>query len=236
MTIGILVDDSIVVLENIFRHLDLGEAPQEAALNGRSEIGLAAIAITLTDVVVYLPVAFMTGIIGQFFREYGITIAAATLFSLFVSFTLTPMLASRWLKQARRSRDAACGAWFVGLWERGFDGLANVYARTLDWSLRHRPLVIVVAVLALVGAIAFIPLRLLGVEFMPNEDDGMFIANLRMPAGTALAATDQAATQQFEDILKDEPEVDKVLAQVGASGSGIFSGVRQRRRERAASR
>jgi len=223
LTIGILVDDSIVVLENIFRHLDLGEQPREAALNGRSEIGLAAIAITLTDVVVYLPVAFMTGIIGQFFREYGITIAVATLFSLMVSFTLTPMIASRWLKQEQAGGvRRGPWAWFVARWEAGFDALANVYASTLDWGLRHRPLVIIVAVLALVGAVAFIPLRLLGVEFMPNSDDGVFIANLRMPAGTALVATDQAV-RQFEGILKEYPEVDKVLAQVGASSSSIFS-------------
>ena len=98
LLIGILVDDSIVVLENIHRHLALGETPWTAALKGRSEIGLAAIAITLLDVVVYVPVAFMSGNIGTLFRQFGLTIAAATLFSLFVSFTLTPLLASRWLK------------------------------------------------------------------------------------------------------------------------------------------
>ncbi|MDQ3700022.1 MAG: efflux RND transporter permease subunit, partial [Chloroflexota bacterium] len=98
LLIGILVDDSIVVLENIHRHLQLGELPWSAALKGRNEIGLAAMAITLLDVVVYVPIAFMAGNIGSLFRQFGLTIAAATLFSLFVSFTLTPMLASRWLK------------------------------------------------------------------------------------------------------------------------------------------
>src|SRR5919204_4719693 len=97
LTVGILVDDSIVVLENIFRHLELGENRYVAALKGRSEIGLAAITITLVDVVVYAPIAFMSGIVGQYFKQFGLVIAAATLFSLFVSFTLTPMLASRWL-------------------------------------------------------------------------------------------------------------------------------------------
>src|SRR5205085_7339767 len=97
LLVGILVDDSIVVLENINRHLAMGKTPWQAALDGRSEIGLAAMAITFTDVVVYAPVAFMTGNIGQLFREFGLTIVAATLFSLLVSFTLTPMLASRLL-------------------------------------------------------------------------------------------------------------------------------------------
>ena len=98
LTVGILVDDSIVVLENIFRHLQMGEGPREAAINGRSEIGFAAIAITLVDVVVFTPIAFMSGFVGQYFRQFGLVIVAATLFSLFISFTLTPMLASRWYR------------------------------------------------------------------------------------------------------------------------------------------
>src|ERR687884_1435710 len=99
LTVGILVDDSIVVLENIFRHLQLGEGPREAAVSGRGEIGFAAIAITLVDVVVFAPIAFMSGIVGQYFRQFGLVIVAATLFSLFISFTLTPLLASRWYKR-----------------------------------------------------------------------------------------------------------------------------------------
>src|SRR5919199_1288281 len=124
LLIGILVDDSIVVLENINRHLALGEPPWEAAINGRSEIGLAAIAITFTDVVVYTPVAFMTGNIGQLFREFGLTIVAATLFSLLVSFTLTPMLASRLLKGESLEHIGGRNLWarFTRAWERGFDG------------------------------------------------------------------------------------------------------------------
>ena len=102
LTIGILVDDSIVILENIYRHMKLGRDPWTAALKGRAEIGAAAVAITLVDVVVYTPVAFLTGMVGQFFKEFGGTIVAATLFSLLVSFTLTPMLASRWLTARRR--------------------------------------------------------------------------------------------------------------------------------------
>jgi HAE1 family hydrophobic/amphiphilic exporter-1 len=107
MVIGVLVDDSIVVLENIFRHLELGQEPKEAALTGRSEIGMAAIAITLVDVVVFTPVAFMSGTVGSFFRQFGLVIASATLLSLFVSFTLTPMLASRWLKSGHQEASFA---------------------------------------------------------------------------------------------------------------------------------
>jgi HAE1 family hydrophobic/amphiphilic exporter-1 len=99
LVVGILVDDSIVVLENIERHLRKGEKPDDAALNGRSEIGLAAIAITMVDIVVFVPIAFMGGIVGQFFKQFGITVATATAFSLIMSFTLTPMLASKWMKK-----------------------------------------------------------------------------------------------------------------------------------------
>ena len=104
LMIGILVDDSIVVLENIHRHLQLGESPWQAAINGRGEIGMAAVAITLADIVVYTPIAFMSGSIGQLFRQYGLTVVVATLFSLLISFTLTPMLASRWLDHGGKSR------------------------------------------------------------------------------------------------------------------------------------
>src|SRR5207237_4508858 len=97
LMIGILVDDSIVVLENIHRHLQLGETPWQAAVNGRNEIGLAAIAITMADVVVYTPIAFMSGTVGQLFRQYGLPVVRAPLLPMLVSFTLTPMLASRWI-------------------------------------------------------------------------------------------------------------------------------------------
>jgi hydrophobic/amphiphilic exporter-1 (mainly G- bacteria), HAE1 family len=221
LTIGVLVDDSIVVLENIFRHLNLGEEPKQAALNGRGEIGMAAVAITLCIVVIYVPVAFMSGIAGQIFKEYGITIATATLFSLVISFTLTPMVASMWLKKETKQPGGLWGK-FVALWERSYTRLANTYASILDSALRHRPVVLVVSALALAVAVAFIPLRLLGTETMPSEDNNTFNASLRMPAGSSLQTTDQAV-RQFEDMLKAYPEVDKVLSDVGGKSNSLTS-------------
>src|SRR5215469_11528448 len=131
LTVGILVDDSIVVLENIFRHLQLGEGPREAALTGRGEIGFAAIAITLVDVVVFAPIAFMSGITGQYFRQFGLVIVSATVFSLFVSFTLTPMLASRWFRKGEHDEDSAKlptsnpYARFGRAWDAGYARLAR---------------------------------------------------------------------------------------------------------------
>ncbi|MBV9103520.1 MAG: efflux RND transporter permease subunit, partial [Candidatus Eremiobacteraeota bacterium] len=135
LTIGILVDDSIVVLENITRHRDMGEPPRDAAVNGRSEIGGAAVAITLVDVVVFLPIAFLSGIVGKFMKEFGIVVVVATLFSLFVSFTLTPMLAARWSVRRRSTAPPRYLAWF----QNGFDALTAWYRdRGLPWALRHR--------------------------------------------------------------------------------------------------
>ena len=138
LAIGILVDDAIVVLENTYRHLVKGEDPKDAALNGRMEIGLAALAITMVDLVVFLPVAFMGGIIGQFFRPFALTVAAATFTSLLVSFTLTPMLASRWYRIGENLEDKhGFAKWF----DERFHAFANGYRELLDKALKRRWLV-----------------------------------------------------------------------------------------------
>jgi len=139
LSVGVLVDDAIVVLENIYRHLSLGEEPIEAAINGRSEIGLAAITITLVDVVVYVPIAFMAGIAGQFFRSFGITMACAVLFSLLMSFTLTPMLASRWYR-AGEAVEATRGVF--GAVNAFYHYLDRLYRRVLQAALRYRGIVV----------------------------------------------------------------------------------------------
>jgi len=219
LMIGILVDDSIVVLENIYRHLHLGEPPMLAALKGRSEIGQAAIAITMTDVVVYLPVAFMQGNIGRLYREYGITIAAATLFSLLVSFTLTPMLASRWLKARDGSGRRNLASGFTDAWEAGYERVRRVYRRTLGWAVRHRPVVLLVGAAALAAALALVQFRVIGMEYQPQEDDNQFSVNLQLPTGTSLAQSDQAV-RQIEAALQAMPEVEGLFTTVGGGGMG----------------
>ena len=224
LMIGILVDDSIVVLENIHRHLQLGEGPWSAALKGRGEIGMAAIAITAADVVVYLPIAFVTGVIGQLFRQYGLTIVAATLFSLLVSFTLTPMLASRWLKHEEDGTGpvARFGRW----WDERFDRLARSVARSVPGAVRMRWLVIGIGLAMVVAVGATVPLGLIGTEYAPQEDDNNFSVNLQTPPGTSLAATDNAA-REMEGILKQIPEVQYVFTNVTTgAGFGRASGGR----------
>ncbi|MCC6483227.1 MAG: efflux RND transporter permease subunit [Armatimonadetes bacterium] len=156
LAVGILVDDAIVVLENIDRHLEEGEPPREAAINGRTEIALAAVTITMVDVVVFIPIAFMGGIVGEFFRSFGITVATATLFSLLVSFTLTPMMASRFYKRATKQTRRKHELERHGFWERLFERfearyqrLEKNYERLLHWSLENRWLTFVIGLVSL---------------------------------------------------------------------------------------
>ena len=162
LSVGILVDDSIVVIENIHRHLTMGKSPQQAAINGRTEIGLAAMTITMVDVVVFVPIAFMGGIVGQFFRQFGIVVATATLFSLFISFTLTPMLASRWLKshaeeeaeEERQREHPGLFHRFTNAWEAGYSAVERLYRRVLAWSLDHHAAVICMGLMVMTASIA----------------------------------------------------------------------------------
>ena len=154
LAVGVLVDDAIVVLENIYRHLRMGEDPQSAAINGRSEIGLAAIAITLADVVVFIPIAFMGGIVGQFFKPLGIAFAVTTLMSLFVSFTVTPMLASRWYREGEDMEHPTGG--FARWFETRFNRFAEGYRRMLNWALMHRWFVFIAGFVILISVFMII--------------------------------------------------------------------------------
>lgn len=185
LAIGVLVDDSIVVIENIYRHLQLGEEPEEAAINGRAEIGLAAIAITLADVVVFLPIGFMGGVVGQFFRPLGIGYAVAVLFSLFVSFTVTPMLASRWYRKGEdwEHPTGRFAQWFEGL----FRSFARWYQSVLRVSLKHKWYFFGGGFAALAGAFSFI-----GGSFAPDiptaANFGLPLAVISLGLGIFIAA------------------------------------------------
>ena len=154
LAIGVLVDDAIVVLENIYRHLRMGENPRDAAINGRSEIGLAAIAITMVDVVVFTPIGFMGGIVGQFFKPLALSFVFAVLSSLFVSFTVTPMLAARWYRKGEDVEHVTGG--FAVWFEHRFSALQNFYRRVLEWALNHRWFVFTLGNSALAAIIVFI--------------------------------------------------------------------------------
>ncbi|MCL4512376.1 MAG: efflux RND transporter permease subunit, partial [Bacteroidetes bacterium] len=215
LVIGILVDDSIVVLENIHRHLELGEEKKRAALNGRSEIGFAAIAITLVDVVVFLPIALVGGIVGKIFREFGLTVVVSTLLSLFVSFTLTPMLASKWSKITHFEKGSLLGKIVDAL--EGFQKrLDSGYRGLISWALFNRRTIITISAAALLLSVALVPLHLIGSEFMTKADRGEFALNVEMPAGTSLEKTNETLLG-IESVLKNDPNIKRYFTTVGKS-------------------
>lgn len=230
LCIGILVDDSIVVLENIHRHYKMGKSPAKAAVEGREEIGLAAIAITLSDVVIFAPIAFMSGMVGQFFRQFGLTVVFATLFSLFVSFTLTPMAASLLFKEHAdvkiRKKGSILGLISDGLGRFG-SYFTDIYKKTLLWSLNHRKKVVVVALLAFFACITLIyPFKIIGMEFMAKSDQNQLSVSLELPIGAPMAKTDKAL-QEIEKFISTIPEVKYQYATLGSGGMGFSGGANQ---------
>ena len=217
LCVGLLIDDAIVVRENIVRHVQMGKSSYQAALDGTQEIGLAVLATTFSIVAVFLPIGFMQGIIGKFFHEFGITIVAAVLISMFVSFTLDPMLSSVWHDPSIHRNQAAAGhsrydrtigrltAWFEGATER----LAGAYQRVLRWALVHPLATLGLAAATFVGSIVLVPL--LGTEFVPKADYSETNLNFNTPMGSSLEAT-EAKARQIADILRESPEVRYTLA------------------------
>lgn len=213
LSIGLLIDDSVVVRENIFRHLELGEDPITAARKGTSEIALAVTATTFTIVAVFVPIAFMGGQIGQIFEEFGVTIAAAVVVSLIVSFTVDPMLSARltqrippdYHEQMRAHR-------FYGPLVRFYDDLDLGYRNALKWVLRHRVMVVVASMLLFVASLALVPM--MGFDFFGRTDQGIYVMRLELSAGTPLADTDRA-TQRVEEVIRAMPETLTVASTVG---------------------
>jgi HAE1 family hydrophobic/amphiphilic exporter-1 len=219
LAVGILVDDSIVVLENISRHLSMGEEPTDAAINGRTEIGLAAITLTSVDLVVFLPIAFMGGVVGEFFRSFGLTVAFATLFSLLVSFTLTPMLASKWYRKGE-SLEYTRG--FAGSFDRGFVRFERIYQRFLRSALARPWVVFALGNLFLVLIFVFVAPKL-GFRFSPDQDQNEVQVSVNGPAGMSLSYT-QAITDQITKIIRSTPDLNSdvkfIYTAVGTSSSG----------------
>jgi HAE1 family hydrophobic/amphiphilic exporter-1 len=212
LCIGLLIDDAIVVRENIVRHGAMGKDHRRAALEGTSEIGLAVLATTLSIVAVFLPVGFMGGIIGQFFHQFGITVVAAVLISMFVSFTLDPMLSSVWHDPAIHGRQPRGPlGHLLARFSRFTERLSDVYQAMLRWSLKHRPATIVIAAATFFGSFLLVPL--LGTEFVPQADFSETQVNFRTPEGTSLEMT-TAKARQVDAALREFPEVDYVYTTI----------------------
>jgi len=205
LCVGLLIDDAIVVRENIVRHLAMGKSHRDAALEGTQEIGLAVMATTFSIVAVFLPVGFMGGIIGRFFHQFGITVAAAVLLSMFVSFTLDPMLSSVWYDPAAHGvHGKGRFARMLGWNERMIQRVSVRYAAMLSWSLAHRKSVIAIALASFLGAFALVPK--IGSEFVPEADLAEVLVQLNTPVGSSLQFT-QAKVEQAGAALSEFPEV-----------------------------
>jgi HAE1 family hydrophobic/amphiphilic exporter-1 len=219
LAIGMLIDDAIVVRENIVRHMQRGKDHVEAARDGTAEIGLAVMATTFTIVAVFIPVAFMAGMVGQFFYEFGITVTAAVLVSLFVSFTLDPMLSSRWYDpDVEEDRRRGIIGRVLQRFNATFDRLHGSYERGLDWSLRHRWVVIVVALVAFVSA--FPILAVLGGDFMPDFNRGEYQVSVKATPGATLRETADRAAEAVAR-LRALPDVEYTYTTLGEAGASF---------------
>ncbi|MFN9725993.1 efflux RND transporter permease subunit [Acidovorax sp.] len=225
LCVGLLIDDAIVVRENIVRHVQMGKSAYNAAMEGTQEIGLAVLATTLSIVAVFMPIGFMGGIIGKFFHEFGITIVAAVLISMFVSFTLDPMLSSVWHDPSIHGHgqrgnpvsfyDRTIGR-VTGWFDRATDRLAESYQSILRWSLVHKLATLLIAVGIFVLSIFMVPL--LGTEFVPKADFSETTVNFYTPVGSSLEAT-EAKARQVEGILRELPEVRYTLATINTGSA-----------------
>jgi len=214
LTVGFVVDDAIVVLENIVRHLEMGESPWEAALSGSREIGFTILSMTLSLVAVFIPVFFMSGILGRLLHEFAATIAVAILVSGLVSLTLTPMLCSRFL---RPPREVQHGRLYT-LSERIFRGLLVLYERTLRWVLDHRRATLLISGLLLVVTVILFVIIPKG--FLPNEDQGTIFAFTEAAEGISFEAM-MRQQKEVARVVKENPYVDSFFSSIGAGGPNV---------------
>ncbi|MDY6960959.1 efflux RND transporter permease subunit [Pseudorhizobium marinum] len=217
LSIGILVDDAIVVRENITRHLHMGKSHFKAALEGTNEIGLAVMATTAAIVAVFLPVAFMDGMVGRFFYEFGITVSAAVVISLFVAFTLDPMLSSIW-HDPDADPNAARGpiGRTIALFDDGLERTVTLYRKMIRWTLRFRLVTLLLTTAVFIASILMVPL--VGVEFIGASDEGEFEVKVTAPAGSSLNYT-TAKLEQVEAALREFPEVASIYSTINTGGN-----------------
>lgn len=208
LSIGILIDDAIIVIENIHRHIDRGMKPREAASFATSEIGLAVMATTFAIVAIFLPVAFMKGIIGRFFLQFALTVVFAVLISLFVSFTLTPMMASRYLKQSLVNSHSS-------YFDKGYKKVEELYRELLRIALDHKAIVIILAITIFIFSIFMT--KFIGKELHPPEDQSRFIVRLQAPIDYSVAEIDRMF-KKAEEIIRYTPEVKTVFYAQGLWG------------------
>jgi hydrophobe/amphiphile efflux-1 (HAE1) family protein len=223
LAIGILIDDAIVVRENIVRHVEMGKDHYRAAFDGTNEIGLAVTATTLSIVVVFVPVAFMGGIAGQWFKPFALTIACSVLVSLFVSFSLDPMLSAYWPDPHMPLEKRPWLSRVLGRFNLWFDRQAEGYKGVIAWALDHRLAMVLLATASFAAALALPYYGLIGTEFGPQTDDSEFSVTLETPPGSNLAYT-RVKAEEMARIARTRPEVAYTYVAVGGQGEAVDEG------------
>ncbi|MDR1684282.1 MAG: efflux RND transporter permease subunit, partial [Elusimicrobiota bacterium] len=217
VAVGLVIDDAIIMLENIHRHMEeYGKPPLQAAIDGAKGISFAVIATTASLIVIFVPLAFMSGIIGRFVRSYGLTVAYAVGISCLVALTLTPMLCSKFLKAEKKS----------GATDKMVDGVNNfiqkVYLVLLGWAMRHKLLMVIMSLLLMITPVFMFKTGLVGVDFMPQDDSGKFQIDLETPDGTSYETmTDFMQAVQRE--INQMPHIDKLFTGIGVSASSVIN-------------
>jgi hydrophobic/amphiphilic exporter-1 (mainly G- bacteria), HAE1 family len=224
LMVGVVIDDAIVVLENIYRFVEeKGMPPFQAAIEGTREIGLAVMATTLSLLAVFVPVGFMSGIVGRFMSSFGLTAAAAIAISLIVSFTLTPMLAARWIRPHVPGRDGPGGdePAHGSKESRFYRPIDRTYTWLLEWSMNHRSVVVGVSVLTVASIVPLFAMS--GMNFLPEEDESQFEITMRAPEGTSLAATQSVLERIARDVREQLPGVEATLTIAGSGGQQVVN-------------
>lgn len=219
LVVGILVDDAIVVLENIYRHMEMGKNKVRAAFDATKEIGFTVVSITLVIVVVFIPIALSTGLVSDILREFCVTVAIATLLSLLSSFTIVPWLSSRFGKLEHITGKGVFGKMILGF-EKGLSKFTDFISGILKWSLGHKKTTLAVVLALLISSFALLGGGFIGTEFFSKSDRGEFLVQIEMPKDVSIEQTN-LMTQKAEVFLRTKPEVTRLVTTVGQSSSGM---------------
>lgn len=222
LVIGILVDDSIVVLENIHRHLEMGKDKVQASYTGRMEIGFTALSITLVDIVVFFPIALASGVVADLLQQYSIVIITSTMMSLFVSFTLVPYISSRFARLENLSKKSFTGK-IIYPFENVLNKIIDEVIVLLKWSLKNKTIVLAVSILMLIGSVMLIPAGLIGSQFVDAGDRGEFVLHLEAPKKSRLEQLN-LVTREVEQFIAKYPQVESFFTTVGKSSGGLTGG------------
>lgn len=216
LAVGLLIDDAIVVRENIFRHMEMGKKPMQAALDGTKEVAMAVIATTLVVIAVFGPISFLQGIVGQFFKQFGLTVVFTMLISLFDAFTMAPMMSAYLASHNEHKKGNGIVDKLLAGFDRFQTRLEDIYESNMKWVLENRKKVLVGAAMIFIGSLFLV--KFIPKTFLPANDNGEFQVSIEMPVGASLDSTD-ALVKEIETILDKEPGIEVKLSTVGTANN-----------------